>query len=89
MEFNKDGEAIAKSDVSTRTRDEALAAFAVLAFFEFGHLPPALALISAPIADLAWNMGMTLPICAETSVGLRKLLEAKDAFVRSAIPRTK
>ena len=38
-----------------------------------------------PICDLATKMD-ELPDCAEKSAGLRKLLEAKDCFVRAAFP---
>jgi hypothetical protein len=33
-------------------------------------------------------MAETLPINAETTTGLRKLLEAKDCFVRSVIDKS-
>lgn len=35
--------------------------------------------------DLAHNIGWNLPRCPERTVALRKLLEAKDAAVRSTI----
>jgi len=54
-------------------------------FFEFDHLPPRLQEISAPIGELARVMNTTLPNGAEKSAGLRKLLEAKDCFVRAAV----
>jgi hypothetical protein len=57
----------------------------LLSFFEFEHLPPALQAISAPCHDLAFDMATTLPDGPELSAGLRKLLEAKDAFVRQAL----
>jgi hypothetical protein len=34
---------------------------------------------------LAEEMSAALPECAELSAGLRKLLEAKDCFVRAAL----
>lgn len=36
-------------------------------------------------AGLAMQMDRDLPDCAEKSAGLRKLLEAKDCFVRARI----
>jgi hypothetical protein len=69
-----------------RTPPEARAAFPILAFFQYSHLPPALQSLSAPIGNLALELAMQLPISAETSAGLRKLLEAKDCFVRAALP---
>ena len=57
----------------------------LLGFFAFEHLPPPLQAISAPCHDLAFDMVSTLPDGAELSAGLRKLLEAKDCFVRQAL----
>ena len=58
----------------------------ILKFFKYGHLPEALQLRSKPFADLAESLVATLPRNAERSVALRKLLEAKDAAVRAALP---
>jgi hypothetical protein len=55
-------------------------------YFEYAHLPTRLQAISKPIAELAQKMDETLPDGAEKSAGLRKLLEAKDCFVRSNLP---
>ena len=41
--------------------------------------------ISRPFCQLAEEMAMRLPPNPETTVCLRKLLEAKDAAVRSAV----
>jgi hypothetical protein len=41
--------------------------------------------ISEPIAKLAAALDVTLPDGAEKSAGLRKLLEAKDCFVRAKL----
>lgn len=57
----------------------------VLQFFKYGHLPEELALISASCAELATLMATRLPQNPELTVGLRKLLEAKDCFVRARI----
>jgi hypothetical protein len=51
------------------------------------HLPSKLQAIATPIAELAALMETRLPDSAEKSAGLRKLLEAKDCFVRSAIDK--
>ena len=56
-------------------------------FFGFEHLPAELQAISRPCADLAYLMEDTLPDGPEKSAGMRKLLEAKDCFVRAALPR--
>jgi len=57
---------------------------ALLKFFEYDHLPPHLQEISKPLHDLAHQFAAKLD-GPELTVGLRKLLEAKDAFVRSAL----
>lgn len=54
----------------------------VLQFFRYSHLPQHLQDRSKPFADLA-AMVATGPQNPETTVALRKLLEAKDAAVRA------
>lgn len=56
-------------------------------FFEYSHLPSKLQEISKPIGDLAHQMEETLPDGPEKSAGMRKLLEAKDCFVRAALEK--
>lgn len=58
---------------------------AILKFFEYEHLPPALQEISKPISEMAHGMADKLE-GPELTAGLRKLLEAKDCFVRAALP---
>lgn len=55
-------------------------------YFDFEHLPPPLKAISQPCHDLAEAMISALPDGPELTTGLRKLLEAKDCFVRAALP---
>lgn len=57
----------------------------ILKYFEYAHLPEHLQAISKGICELAKEMDATLPNGAEKSAGLRKLLEAKDCFVRANI----
>lgn len=57
----------------------------LLTFFAYAHLPEDLQTISKPVGDLACAMAQDLPSNAELTVGLRKLLEAKDCFVRAKI----
>lgn len=57
----------------------------IMKYFNYGHLPAHLQEVSKPIGDLAKLMDESLPDCAEKSVGLRKLLEAKDALVRAKL----
>lgn len=54
-------------------------------FFDYDHLPPHLQKVSKPIYDLAHLMEDTLPDGPEKSAGMRKLLEAKDCFVRTLV----
>ena len=53
--------------------------------FAYDHLPEHLQAVSAPCADLAEELINALPDGPELSAGLRKLLEAKDCFVRAAL----
>ena len=57
----------------------------VLRFFEYEHLPEHLQSVSKACCDLAMQMVDMFPDDPELTVGLRKLLEAKDAFVRTAV----
>lgn len=54
-------------------------------YFEYGHLPEHLQAVSKPLGDLANQMEQELPDSPEKSAGMRKLLEAKDCFVRAAL----
>jgi hypothetical protein len=54
-------------------------------FFEYDHLPPELQGVSADCAGLAMAMILKLSDGPELTIGLRKLLEAKDCFVRAAL----
>lgn len=60
----------------------------ILQFFQCDHLPPDLRKVAKPFAelaiDVAWQSNNP-----ETTVCLRKLLEAKDAAVRAAISEAK
>jgi hypothetical protein len=59
----------------------------ILQYFEWSHLPSRLQQISMPFGVLAERMVSELPDGPELSAGLRKLLEAKDCFVRAAVTR--
>lgn len=54
-------------------------------FFSYKHLPEDLQKVSKPINDLAHQMEEMLPDGPEKSAGMRKLLEAKDCFVRAKL----
>lgn len=57
----------------------------VAKYFEYAHLPERLQAVSRPCGDLAEEMLAALPDGPELTAGLRKLLEAKDCFVRAAL----
>lgn len=57
----------------------------MLRWFDCDHLPADLQAVAAPIRDLAHQLDDALPESAEKTAGFRKLVEAKDCLVRSAI----
>jgi hypothetical protein len=59
----------------------------IYGYFRFDHLPPHLQAVSKPFAELAAVL-LSTPCFdqSEREVALRKLLESKDAAVRSAVP---
>lgn len=70
---------------SMPNRKEEAVASPILKYFAFSHLPENLQAISRPVGELALAMENQLPDSAEKSAGLRKLLEAKDCFVRALL----
>jgi len=59
---------------------------AISRYFDFDHLNEPMRGISESCADLAQEMIDTIHDDPELTVGLRKLLEAKDCFVRAVLP---
>ena len=57
----------------------------VLKFFSYEHLPAKLKDVSRPFCELANVVANRSPDNQETTVALRKLLEAKDAAVRAVL----
>lgn len=57
----------------------------LLSFFRYEHLPEHLQTISKPFGLLANELALIMPANAESTVALRKLLEAKDCAVRSVL----
>lgn len=57
----------------------------IIRHFAWAHLSVKLQEISRPCADLALVMVNRIPDGPELTSGLRKLLEAKDCFVRAAL----
>ena len=57
----------------------------MMRWFEYSHLPEHLRPVSMLVGDLAAQMDASLPEGPEKTAGLRKLLEAKDCFVRARL----
>lgn len=57
----------------------------LLTWFRYSHLNQDLQSISKACCDLAEQVDTDLPESAEKTAGLRKLLEAKDCFVRAKL----
>ena len=60
----------------------------VLQYFEYEHLPPHLKEMSRKFCLLADEVAAAAPQSRETTIALRKLLEAKDAAVRALLPQS-
>lgn len=59
----------------------------IMKFFKSDHLPSGpLKGTSMVICTLAEDLDRAIPDGPEKSAGLRKLLEAKDCFVRAVLP---
>ena len=58
-------------------------------YFAYAHLPAHLQAVSKPIGELAEKLESELPDGPEKSAGMRKLLEAKDCFVRAGLEASK
>jgi len=71
------------NDEPTQERDTM--AHSLMQFFTYKHLPERLARVSVLCCDLARCLDAELPDGAEKTVALRKLLESKDAAVRSVV----
>lgn len=57
----------------------------MLQFFQYDHLPVPLKEASKPFCELAQRVVDSYPMNPERTVALRKLLEAKDAAVRTLL----
>jgi len=57
----------------------------IIKYFEYSHLSAKLQVVSKQLCDVAKALDASLPDGPEKSAGLRKLLEAKDCFVRVAV----
>ena len=61
--------------------------YPILRFFKAKHLPEPLRGVSEKFGRLALDMANILPYESEVGAGLRKLLEAKDCFVRAMLSK--
>ena len=52
-------------------------------YFKYDHLPEHMQAFSKQFHDLAMKMEKDLPEGSEKEAGMRKLLEAKDCFIRA------
>jgi hypothetical protein len=59
----------------------------LMQFFGYEHLPMPLQEVSKLCGEFAQKMDELLEEGAEKTVGLRKLLEAKDCFVRALLEK--
>jgi hypothetical protein len=57
----------------------------ILKYFECSHLPPNLQPLAGLFRDMAMHLEDVTPDGPEKSAGFRKLLEAKDCFVRAKL----
>lgn len=57
----------------------------LMQFFEFGHLPERLQIVSAKFFELACSIDAILPANTEKDAAFHKLLEAKDCAVRTVL----
>ena len=57
----------------------------LLQFFAYEHLPQHLQAVSKPFGDMARELAKTLPVNAESTTAMRRLLEAKDCAVRAVL----
>lgn len=59
----------------------------ILKYFSYQHLPAGRPREASELChDMANVMAQRIPESAELTAGLRKLLEAKDCFVRASLP---
>lgn len=68
----------------TKPKDEQLIALPILGYFEGSNLPEQLQKVTRGIDAVAWDMAALLPLGPDMEAGLRKLLQARDSFIRAA-----
>jgi len=73
--------------INTTTGQDGKKSSVIIQHFNYQHLPTHLQEVSKQCHDLAVAMDQALPSGPEKSAGLRKLLEAKDCFVRANLAK--
>lgn len=78
---------ISRAELDSVTEGRNYSIVRIARYFANDHLPPELAALSTPTGRVAIDMLQALPDDdPELTTGLRKLLEAKDCFVRAGLP---
>ena len=77
--------AMKRMNVVIQGRGAAEMANRMMKYFEYKHLPMGLKEVSKACCILAESMDHDLDESPEKTAGLRKLLEAKDCFVRAKL----
>jgi hypothetical protein len=67
-----------------KAKDEQLVALPILAYFDGTNLPEQLQKVTRGIDAVAWDMAALFPDAPDMLPGLRKLLQARDSFIRAA-----
>lgn len=75
------------NQTATTARGRHRAVLEVLQYFAWGHLPTHLQEHSRPFGELALDLVRRLDDVPELTRALSRLLDAKDAAVRAALPR--
>lgn len=68
-------------------RGDVIVSHETVRFFEYAHLPPHLQGVSKLFSLLAQQMDTLVADNDQKNIGMQKLLEAKDCFVRANIPK--
>ena len=86
--YHSRGPEYADWDRGWRAEKSNFSGLEIMQFFGYQHLPRHLQNVSRQFYILATNLASELPADAERGMALRKLLEAKDCAVRSALAKT-
>ena len=82
------GEGNDKSKLEHRAEERSISEEPLLRYFSHEYFPQAPQVISAAFSKLAFTAAESVTPSVERNAGMRKLLEAKDCFIRAALSRT-